>query len=417
MKRNPSLKKPLTEAERLYFVHVPKCAGTSFISLLDERYCSNEILPIHYDLGKFEKEYANSQLPQYKFIRGHFPYDSVVSHLPETPRVITFLRDPITQFVSHFEMRQRVPDPLVGIQSTLQKLTLDEFLERKDFLFDPANRVLFANWATWLMGGITRAKSGKEIPNLELAKERLSSFDFVGIVERYQTALDLFCYIFDFPIINNQRELNVSPNRDARNGIPEKTLQRLVEVQYADMELYQLGLKLFNRQCALMSEERTGGVAGEFEINKPLLNSISFDFCRVDPGMGWHVGERHPVYGAIRWSGSEVVSKLFLPISKTTDARVEFHVVAWIKQEILESLELFINGEKISLEREKNIKIEGFIFKGMIRKSVLQKRPGVSEFVFMIKETLRPVDLDAGNLDERQIGLCYNWLSLESVGS
>jgi hypothetical protein len=405
-------KRPLLIDEQLFFVHVPKCAGTSFISLIDEMFVNSEICPTHYDLRKFTKgEISNDELQGYKFIRGHFPYDLIIPRLKVRPRLITFLRDPITQFISYYQMRKRVPDPISGMQEQIKDLTLDEFLDRSPYVD------VIANNATKLFAGIPagdRLFDFSTTIDVPLAKKHLEECEFIGITEEYRNSIELFCHLFGVPPLEQHRELNVSPDRDQRREIGPKTLERIAEIQFADMELYEHGKRLFQKAMDQMTEERKKRIiALPFFTPSPLKNEISFDFRRVFPGMGWQVGEEHPVHKIIRWSGPGTVSKLFFPISKRRDVRIEFHVVSWVKDTVLDSLELFVNGETVLLKKEPMLNLDGCLFSGRIPKQVLKKRKGSSEFTFRVKETLRPIDIMSNNPDERQIGLCYTHISIE----
>lgn len=397
------LKKPLLANEQLYFIHVPKCAGTSFISLVDERYVIDEIVPTHYDLKMLEERITNAQLASYRFIRGHFPYDMIVPRLPSQPRIITFLREPIVRLVSNFQMRQRVSDPLQGMQKMLQSLTLDEFLARQD-LMD-----IFSNRATRLIGGNTRNSAGMEIPNLELAKERIAAFDFVGIVESYNDSLALFSYIFDFPSMQSDRILNVSPDREKRNEISQSTLARVAETEWADIELYKFGHELFDTQFARMQKEQADGI----QYPQPQkVASVQFDFSLVDPGMGWHVAERHPQFGVIRWSGSETASHLRFPLHADREILLQFDILQAVAPDILESLTLKVNGEPIPLKKS-DVGVGGQVgFEAHIPARVLRASGGAAVFTFEVNRTVSPMEIDAQSTDARLLGLCYHSLSL-----
>ena len=402
------LKKPLLPDEQVYFIHVPKCAGTSFISLVDEHYVIDEILPVHYDLEKFRKEITDEQLSQYKFIRGHIPYDLVIPRLLGIPRVITFLRDPVAQFISYFEMRQRVSDPSGGLQPALQSLTLEDFLEREDLVHDTHFHRRFTNWATWLIGGVT--KSGKrEIPNLKRAKERLAKFDFVGITERFDESLELFCYTFGFAPIGSSRSLNVSPNREERANIDAKILHKIAEVNWADVELYKFGCALLENQLREMKVRKPDDSTAQ-KVN--LLSSINFTFERVDPGSGWQVAESHPRYGVIRWSGPETTSTLYMPVAAQNDLIIRFRVVSSIAPDILNSLTLSVNNYSVALTQRHDGTQGGVVFEGSIPHTMLVETQARQSISFHVNRTLAPKELGQGSEDERALGLCYHWLAI-----
>ena len=396
------IKKPLLQDEQLYFIHVPKCAGTSFISLLDERYVIDEIIPTHYDINMLRDKITDKQLAGYRFIRGHLPYDMVVPRLPDHPRIITFLREPVVRLISNFQMRQRVSDPLQGLQSILQSITLEEFLARRD-LVD-----IFSNRATRLMGGNTLDPNGMEIPNFELAKERLAGFDFVGIVESYNDSLALFSYIFDFPPMQGDRVLNVSPDREKRNEISQSTLEKVAEIEWADIELYKFGCQFFEKQFARMKQELAEGA----QYPQPYKKSeIHDDFSLVDPGMGWHVAERHSKYGVIRWSGPETVSHLRFLIKTDKDLILKFDILQSIAADILDSLIVRVNGVSVPLTRQDGNDGQ-VVFDAYILRDILRISEEFTKLTFEVNRTICPQDVDVQSSDQRLLGLCYHRLSL-----
>jgi hypothetical protein len=413
------LKQPLHEDEQLYFIHVPKCAGTSFISLVDERYVIDEIIPTHYDIKKLKNEITDEQLAGYRFIRGHLPYDLVVPRLPRQPRIITFLREPITRLISNFQMRQRVSDPLVGLQSTLNNISLEEFLNQPDLVR------IFANRATRLIGGMKKLSTGERVPNLELAKERLSDFDFVGIVEHFNDSLELFCHIFDFPPVHSQRNLNISPNREARSEIAAQVLERIAEVEQADIELYKLGVQLFEKQYSQMQKELAAGIEKNAVERSNRLGAMRIDFGRVDPGSGWHVGERSPKYGVVRWSGPETVSYLRPLLAPGQSYEIRFRVLRAVARDVLESLRLEVNGHNIPLKKHAAGLWGGAILDGSIPKDILIG-DSPAEFAFIVNRTasmsqipdsLRRfrrmiLRMQSQEPDSRLGGLLYNWLEI-----
>jgi hypothetical protein len=400
------LKRPMLQDEQLYFIHVPKCAGTSFISLVDERYVIDEIIPTHYDLKMLQERITDQQLASYRFIRGHFPYDLIVPRLPKYPRIITFLREPVVRLISNFQMRQRVSDPLQNLQNLLQSITLEEFLTRKE-LMD-----IFSNRATRLIGGNTLDHKGMEIPNLKLAKERLAGFDFVGIVENYNDSLALFSYIFDFPPIRGDRVLNVSPDREKRNEISPSTLKKVAEIEWADVELYKFGSQLFEKHFARMKQELAEGV----QYSPPRkMDGIQEDFSLVDPGMGWHVAERHPNHGVIRWSGPETASHLRYSLNTDNDLILKFEILQSIAADILDSLAVRVNGVLVPLSRRQDGEAGQVNFEARVSRDILSAHRGVTRLSFEVNRTVCPRNVDPQSSDTRLLGLCYHRLSLTPV--
>ena len=94
------------------FLHIPKCAGTTFRTHLKYNFNHGELLDIQPSLEKsFEKrsevdEYIRS-LPldkkeKIKVIFGHSVYFGIHEHFKSQPRYITFLRNPLTHALSSY---------------------------------------------------------------------------------------------------------------------------------------------------------------------------------------------------------------------------------------------------------------------------------------------------------------------------
>ena len=114
----------------LFFLHIHKTAGTSFITLLDQQYTTADVCPSDWPYRQRINEVTQSELVDAKFIRGHFSYDDLRDKMPEMPRTITFLREPVARFISHFMHLHRAPGDPEGVHEQIAHLSLDEFVLR-----------------------------------------------------------------------------------------------------------------------------------------------------------------------------------------------------------------------------------------------------------------------------------------------
>ena len=90
--------------DSLYFLHIPKTAGTSFTNYLDRQFPSESIFA--YQLWSdylegpyFERDEASQDY--YRLYRGHFGL-GFGADTGKSPTVVTFLRDPTHQLRSLF---------------------------------------------------------------------------------------------------------------------------------------------------------------------------------------------------------------------------------------------------------------------------------------------------------------------------
>ena len=262
--------------DQIYFLHIPKTAGTSLRKVIDAQFSPEEICPcsVMQGLAKMVQRDA-SELAAYPLIAGHMGF-TVVSLLPEPPRVITMLRDPIARTISRFNyMKQhathstRAPwnhdrflDPDVSIDAFLafgptrrlitnfqvRNLAQDFDLTQTYTDFDgnaipPKMNKLFAYTSTGM--------SDEDL--LSKAKRRLASCEFVGITERFEESVKLLCRTFEWEARMNIPFLNASsPSAGLDRPLSKQTLADLQACTSLDAELYTFANELFEQRYQRM---------------------------------------------------------------------------------------------------------------------------------------------------------------------
>lgn len=175
-------------------IHVPKCAGTSFRALLERHFG-----PRHLGL------YVNDTYFVYgaEVLRSHLLQDPRIwglssHHVRVFPRwlagremlYVTFLRDPIEQFVSYMThikkhyLKITSPSLLEAVPPNAPQLTLREFArwlltQERDIPFRENHNVSF----------FSRHSAPAAEDRLQAAKAALSEFFFVGITERMEESI------------------------------------------------------------------------------------------------------------------------------------------------------------------------------------------------------------------------------------
>ena len=92
----------------LISLHIPKTAGTSFRNILKSVYGENQV--VRFDISRMgvvrmnENVYQKSKLPNVKVIHGHFTFQDLSGSftLPETYKLITWMRDPVKRVISNY---------------------------------------------------------------------------------------------------------------------------------------------------------------------------------------------------------------------------------------------------------------------------------------------------------------------------
>lgn len=237
-------------ANSIYFMHIPKTAGTSFKHALIKNFDSNEIFPSKRDINKNSGRYPNIEriekkklvpkIQQAKLFYGHYPLHIYNRFELDKDLKITFLRDPIRRTISHLKHLKRY-NPL------FKGLSLEEIFEFKDF------RVWqFDNLQTryFLMG---TPNYNLNFSNLKTAKNNLLKFDFVGITENYRDSLKLFENRFDISIEYLEHN-KLSTSKTSSSSINEEFFLKIYDSNRLDIELYNFAKQKLEEESKFNAE-------------------------------------------------------------------------------------------------------------------------------------------------------------------
>ncbi len=212
----------------LFFLHIPKTAGTTFQYILE-----NSLGMTHCHLGHIGKhvvdqrdvDFTRKMFPWLRSIAGENLVDPLHFVVPD-PFYITFLREPVARAFSHYQ------DDVLRAGKTI---TFEEMLMTDEVLSNTHVKRL----------------AGRE--DLDRAKMVLEKFHFVGLTEKFDLCLHMLQKI-------NPVKLNYNYKRKvtARDNSIKKALendQRIVDMtrekNKLDVALYEFAVKeIFPKFCA-----------------------------------------------------------------------------------------------------------------------------------------------------------------------
>jgi hypothetical protein len=115
----------------LYFLHIPKTAGTSLNKTLKSNFETEKVYPF----ATYHQVFTNSKLDldSYDFIHGHFTM-SFIENLKSTPNIITVFRNPISRVVSAYNHLMREPEANFEF-NYFKKCNIKEALKTYPWLF------------------------------------------------------------------------------------------------------------------------------------------------------------------------------------------------------------------------------------------------------------------------------------------
>lgn len=236
---NRDIEKPL------FFVHIPKCGGTTFRHYIKE-YLANwrtEIIDTK-DYNELEKDLPDgfhiSNMTRSEHIRlrllkprknrivmAHVCFYEYMKGLDYS--FATFLRDPVDRIISHYYFFHKEDPDFHSLPDWLRSSKTELNLQTAFLCGNPKTKV--SRW------------------DLQLAKVNLHFFDFIGIVEYFDSSLKLFTSIYktrppdEIPVVG----ANIKETYKRRD-IPRDVVNLIAERSGYDIELYEHARKLFKEK-------------------------------------------------------------------------------------------------------------------------------------------------------------------------
>lgn len=239
----------------LYYLHIPKTAGTTFNAVLENYFRPEEIWPFHardelrHIVGeRLPHELARTPpevLAQYRLIRGHYDY-GIHRFLPRRPYYVTMLRDPVPRILSLYRYIRRVPshrlhDEIIGGTRGVRDL-LDHPLAPRRFNDRQVHQ---------LAGTLnSRMECLSSDETLARAKAHLQEVAFFGLAERFDDSLRLLYRTFGWEPLEAYRSLNVSPPVSSRSVADETDRMHVARHNQLDIELYRFAQELFDKRVS-----------------------------------------------------------------------------------------------------------------------------------------------------------------------
>ena len=449
-KQSSSLQYKLKNNDILYFLHIPKTAGTTFATVLENFFDYQSIYPEklwHDIIRKNQVNFSNIRL-----IRGHFGY-GIHRILSKKPIYSTILRDPFERAISSVEHRKRDPDPRFLSENKFLGKTLDEILETPDVKYywnaqtdyigiDVDVMKIIKNWDKKAIANFDLGKQMKFIREktspkklVSSAKKNLSQFHFVGLAEKFQESLFLLCYTFGWRPIRSNWKLNVSPKRAHKNDLTPNQLNKVNDAISFDLKLYEFGKELFESRFSQMVHELEEKYFEPSFANLPFremmfkmleknyetrlhksrmipVKLIDYDFRQKLSGTGWYWREFLEEKGNVfRWTGPETTSTIDFTLNTNHDLIIQFRVIREIVPGLLKSLKLKVNDHAIEIKKIEE-KSGNSVFEGFIPKSVLMNKKHFTRLCFEIDRTINPHEVNSSDPTDRPLGIAVDKIKI-----
>jgi len=362
---------------KIIFHHLPKTAGTTLISLLDQAFDQTDICPQDFfnipsqDVREEHLALSYQQLIQYSLIHNHYPVPLFDSFSKEYFR-FTFLREPKARLISlYYDLKTKSDQSLrCADQNAILTAMYAKSLPLGDFLKKEEHPVpaLFDNGQVRLLSG-SLEKKRLDYDDLEKAKQTLDRLDFVGITGLFSSSLTLLCARTGILLPHvieslNQGKIKVTPVEMYKNEseIP-------LEFTMFDEQLYRYGLEKFDHICNSLL---IGGKNYKhLTINYRSQKEITLTMDQGFKGDGWHAREGVGSEKVWKWSGPATRSTVSFFIAEIDIYLLQIYIISVIKQEIVDDMNIYCNGEAVAWQH-KGVKLGEQLIEAVIDKTAIK---------------------------------------------
>ncbi|MBX3085765.1 MAG: sulfotransferase family 2 domain-containing protein [Anaerolineae bacterium] len=419
MMTNPAAQ-PALQSKQLCFMHVPKTGGTSLAKIIGPHFPQSDIceLPVWNKLPRYSLDFRRPQ-----FLSGHVYYE-IRRLLSPDVLFMTILRDPVERTLSAYEQMRRGPFDLSDqldwpFEKRPETISIEEFLEppySERFVTNLATRYLAAEFDPPIskVQDIAVTVEQRDRLDLEVAKQRLSQFIFVGIMEEFEKTLDLAAYTFGWLRLPSQH-LNAAPTRITRAELPSRLLDRIHVINDLDLRLYDYAKALFHERYDDMMETllRHKAIGYDMTTQAQGAEAIEFDFHQHLSGVGWYTLE---VSGNLkwRWTGPGTTSTIYLPpLARPHECELALKItILWVAApDILHSLLIRVNN--FTMVKRQSIGSNGeTMIEGTIPAAALPDNHKPIQLSFDVNRTIPDEVLAPGAGNHRSLGLALSQIEI-----
>lgn len=331
-----------------------------------------------------------AEIQDVPYIYGHIPIN--ISHMQMEPVFgFTYLRDPIQLAVSYFYYAKRLG--LIDL-----RYTLSDFI-RSEFKWSLSNQQVRWLADSKIVAPNTRDSDTRTITevDLNLAKESIDNFDFIGLVERYDESTDCLLSSLGF---NNVKfgQLNIG---DYCKDLSGEDISLLKDLNEADLYIYEYAKSRFTNKPKKVT------LGSRLRRNRHFVSPyrLFVNIADSPTGIGLYSKEVHPDHGIFKWCTDLCQISLDVNIRKRTNYTLKICLVNSVNYDRLGEIKLLLN----SIEVNFSISLDSTV--GFISANVTFDEDIDSPILSIIVPFAnRPPIIIPDQTDDRILGIALSWI-------
>jgi hypothetical protein len=218
----------------LIHLHMPKTGGSTLKKIIKKNYDNRSSFEVYCEQRKLSEKLTELSKLNVHCIQGHFPY-GIHKYFSKPYAYVTMLREPIDRVISEYFYIRNIP--WNENHEKVMKMSLEEY----------QNEQINQNLQTRYILGTNFNKPLTD-EDFEQAKlNLLNDFSLVGITEYFDQSVFMMQKQFEWDNIYYSK-VNVTKSRLSKREVSPVLLEKIMENNQYDIQLYSLAKALFEKR-------------------------------------------------------------------------------------------------------------------------------------------------------------------------
>ncbi len=219
----------------LFYIHVPKTAGTTMKMIIEwlyrwpEIFWVNKAQPIEEKVNQLNEK----QIRNLKIVAGHRPYGMHQYFPAEDYQYFTFIREPVDRVISQYYYLKRSPKHKLYPYVNNPNYSLKRLIEENHF----QNFNIQTHWLTGMPKSYFQ-EGHQNQETIDLALDNIKrDFAFVGLNDHFDEGLVILKRLFGWSTPFYAMK-NVTKSRDKQADFSQETIDLIKEKNQMDVRIY-----------------------------------------------------------------------------------------------------------------------------------------------------------------------------------